>query len=59
MALNATSKLRPTVLAMQKRGISVVLQRTESSMSRTEQPARPARKVYQARVRVRPAAVTK
>lgn len=31
MALNASRKIRPAVLALQKRGIAVILERTETA----------------------------
>jgi hypothetical protein len=50
MALNASSKLRPKVIALQKRGI---LQRTEEAAKNGALTEKKARETYRATVRVR------
>ncbi|RAR48270.1 hypothetical protein C7401_15222 [Paraburkholderia unamae] len=53
MALNASSRLRPKVVAMQKRGFAVVLEYTEAAMANGTLPKQPARPIYRATLRVR------
>ncbi|KGC96379.1 hypothetical protein DP49_1177 [Burkholderia pseudomallei] len=53
MALNASSKLRPKVVAMQKLGLAVVLEHTEAAVANGSLPPRPARPRYRAKLRVR------
>ncbi|RKE24315.1 hypothetical protein B0G76_8196 [Paraburkholderia sp. BL23I1N1] len=53
MALNASSKLRPKVIALQKRGVAVLLQRTEAAAESGTLAGKSARETYRATVRVR------
>lgn len=53
MALNASSKLRPKVIALQKRGVAVILQRTEVAVENGALAGKTARETYRATVRVR------
>jgi len=53
MALNASSKLRPKVIALQKRGVAVLLQRTEEAAESGALTEKKARETYRATVRVR------
>ncbi len=53
MAFNASSKLRPKVVAMQKRGVAVILRRTEEAVASGKLSEKPARETYRAKVRVR------
>ncbi len=53
MALNASSKLRPKVVAMQKRGVAVILQRTEAAAETGALTEKKARETYRTTVRVR------
>jgi hypothetical protein len=45
MALNASSKLRPKVIALQKRGVAVILQRTEAATANGDLTEKKARDV--------------
>ncbi|BEV51087.1 hypothetical protein QZM97_23025 [Burkholderia orbicola] len=53
MALNASSKLRPKVIALQKRGVAMILQRTEAAAESGALTEKTARETYRAKVRVR------
>jgi len=53
MALNASSKLRPKVIALQKRGVAVILQRTEAAAESGALSEKKARETYRTTVRVR------
>ena len=53
MASNASSKLRPKVIALQKRGVAVILQRTEAAAENGALLEKKARETYRATVRVR------
>lgn len=53
MALNASSKLRPKVIALQKRGVAVILQRTEEAVGNGALTEKKARETYRTTVRVR------
>lgn len=53
MALNASSKLRPKVIALQKRGLAAILQRTEAAVANGALTEKEARETYRAKVRVR------
>ncbi|EDS99571.1 hypothetical protein BamIOP4010DRAFT_6912 [Burkholderia ambifaria IOP40-10] len=53
MALNASSKLRPKVVALQKRGVAMILQRTQAAAERGTLTGKTARETYRAKVRVR------
>jgi hypothetical protein len=53
MALNASSKLRPKVIALQKRGVAVILQRTEVAAANGALAEKKAPETYRAKVRVR------
>jgi hypothetical protein len=53
MALNASSKLRPKVIALQKRGVAAILQRTEAAAANGALTDKTARETYRAKVRVR------
>ncbi len=54
MALNASSKLRPKVIALQKRGIALILERAEAAGEKGALSGVEARETYRATVRVRP-----
>ncbi|WJN72096.1 hypothetical protein OH687_38855 (plasmid) [Burkholderia anthina] len=54
MALNASSKLRPKVIALQKRGMAQILERTEEAGEKGALSGVKARETYRATVRVRP-----
>jgi hypothetical protein len=58
MALNASSKLRPKVIAMQKRGIALILERAGSAGEKGALSGIKARETYCAPVRVRPKRTT-
>jgi hypothetical protein len=58
MALNASSKLRPKVIALQKRGIALILQRAEAAGEKGALSGIKARETYCAPVRVRPRRTT-
>ncbi|CAG9226173.1 conserved hypothetical protein [Paraburkholderia sabiae] len=53
MALSESKKLRPKVLALQKRGVAVILQRTEAAVENGLLPEKKARETYCTAVRVR------
>ena len=53
MALNASSKLRPKVIALQKRGVAMILQRTEEAAEKGALKKERARETFHATVRVR------
>ena len=59
MALNASSKLRPKVIALQKRGVAAILQRTEEAAASGKLTGKAAGETYRAQVRVRPRNVAK
>ena len=53
MASNAPSKLRPRVIALQKRGVAVILQRTEAADANGALADQKARETFSGKVRVR------
>ncbi|MFP3710199.1 hypothetical protein SB783_40080 [Paraburkholderia sp. SIMBA_009] len=53
MALNASSKLRPKVIALQKRGIALILERAEVAGDKGTLTGIEARETFRATVRVR------
>ncbi|WP_310640053.1 DUF1016 N-terminal domain-containing protein [Burkholderia cenocepacia] len=53
MAMNASSKLRPKVVELQKFGLAVVLEHTEAAVAKGALPTRPLRSRYRAKLRVR------
>jgi hypothetical protein len=53
MVLNASSKLRPKVIALQKRGVAVILDRTEKAAEHGALSEEKARETYRTTVRVR------
>ena len=59
MALNASSKLRPKVIALQKRGVAAIFQRTEEAAANGNLTGKAARDTYRAQVRVRTQNVVK
>jgi hypothetical protein len=54
MALNASSKLRPKVIVLQKLGIAQILKRTEEAGEKGALSGVTARETYRTTVRVRP-----
>jgi hypothetical protein len=54
MALNASSKLRPKVVALQKLGLAVILKHAEMAVANGSLPPRAPRPRYCAKLRVRP-----
>jgi len=52
MALNASSKLRPKVVALQKRGAAVILERVEAAAQKGAFEDVKAKETYRGRVRV-------
>ena len=53
MALNASSKLRPKVVAMQKLGLAVVIEHTEAAVAKGSLPPSPPPLRYSAKLRMR------
>ncbi len=53
MAMNASSKLRPKMVELQKFGLAVVLEHTEVAVEKGSLPARPLQPRYRAKLRVR------
>lgn len=53
MALNASSKLRPKVIALQKRGAALILERTAAAAASGALPSKPARETYRVKLRIR------
>ncbi|MBN3754801.1 hypothetical protein G3N95_17765 [Paraburkholderia sp. Tr-20389] len=53
MALKGSSKLRPKVIALQKRGVAVILQRTEAAAESGALTEQKARETYRATARLR------
>ncbi len=53
MASKASSKLRPEVVALQKRGIAAIFKRLESAVMNGALTDRTVREIYRAKVRVR------
>jgi hypothetical protein len=53
MVSKASNKLRPEVIALQKRGIAAIIKRVESAVANGTLTDKPAREIYRAKVRVR------
>lgn len=53
MAMNASSKLRPKVIELQRFGLAMVLERTEAAVANGSLPPAKKRPRYRAKLRLR------
>ncbi len=53
MALNASNRLRPRVIALQKRGLALLIERTKTAFANGTVQSEPLEPVYRCEIRVR------